>query len=212
MSSIKGKESILLQRIQQELQCSRIAGPFRKPPFPNIQVFSLGLVPKKSPGEYRLIHHLSFPEGDSINHHISQEFCSVQYQSVQTAIEIIKQLRTGALLAKTDIENAYKQIPTHPDDFELLDFMLNGHYYYNKTLSFGLSYACNLFEKFSTALQWILQSKFSVSHCVHILDDFFFLGPPQSSECYSALLAFHVFAKDKGLPIKTEKRFTQLLH
>lgn len=79
LSSIKGKESILMQRIQQELQCSRIAGPFREPPFPNIQVSPLGLVPKKSPGEYHLIHHLSVPEGDSINHHIPQEFCSVQY-------------------------------------------------------------------------------------------------------------------------------------
>lgn len=68
-----------------------------------------------------------------------------------------------------------------------------------------LSYACNLFEKVSTALQWILQSKFTVFHCVHILNDLLFLGPPQSFECYSALLAFHVLAKDIGLPIKTEK-------
>lgn len=72
---------------------------------------------------------MSFPEGDSINHHIPQEVCSVRYQSVQTAIEIIKHIGPGALLAKTDIENAYKQIPIHPDDFELLGFMLNGHYF-----------------------------------------------------------------------------------
>lgn len=58
LSSIKGKESILMQRIQQELLCSRIAWPFiEPPPFPNIQVSPLGLVPKKSPGEHRLIHH-----------------------------------------------------------------------------------------------------------------------------------------------------------
>ena len=205
LPSIKGKESILNHRLQQELLSNRIAGPFTEPPFPNIQVSPLGLVPKKSPGEYRLIHHLSYPEGGSINHHIPQEFCTVQYQSVHTAIEIIKQLGKGALLAKTDIENAYKQIPIHPDDFELLGFMAHGQYYYDKTLPFGLSYACNLFEKFSSALQWILHSKFSVPHCVHVLDDFLFLGPPQSSECYSALLAFHVLAKEIGLPVKTEK-------
>lgn len=81
------------------------------------------------------------------------------------------------------------------------------------TLPFGLSYARNLFEKFSTALQWILQSNYLVSDNVHILDDFLFLGPSQSSECYGALLAFHELAKDKGLPIKTKKtQFTQLLH
>lgn len=48
LSSIKGKESILMQRIQQELQCSRIAGPFIEPPFPNIQAPP---PPKLSPKE-----------------------------------------------------------------------------------------------------------------------------------------------------------------
>lgn len=75
---------------------------------------------------------MSFPEGNSINKHIPQELCTVQYQSVYTAIDIIKQLGRGALLAKTVIENAYKQIPIHPDDFELLSFMIDSHYYYDK--------------------------------------------------------------------------------
>ena len=94
-----------------------------------------------------MIHHLSYPEGGSINHYIPHEFCTVQYQSVHKAIEIIKQSEKGALLAKTDIENAYKQIPIHPDDFENLGCMAHGQYYYDKTLPFGLCYACNLFEK-----------------------------------------------------------------
>ena len=51
LPSIKGKESILNHRLQQELLSNRIAGPFTEPPFPNIQVSPLGLVPKKSPGE-----------------------------------------------------------------------------------------------------------------------------------------------------------------
>lgn len=51
-----------------------------------------------------------------------------------------------------------------------------------------------------------MQSNYLVSDNVHILDDFLFLGPSQSSECYGALLAFHELAKDKGLPIKTKKK------
>ena len=79
------------------------------------------------------------------------------------------------------------------------------NYFFDKTLPFGLSFACNLFKKFSTALQWMLTEKLGVQHCVHILDDFLFIGPSNSSECYSSLLAFHVLAKDLGLPIKSEK-------
>lgn len=129
----------------------------------------------------------------------------MQYQSVDTAISLIQQLGPGALLAKTDIENAYKQVPIHHTDFELLGFRIGNDYYYDKTLPFGLSYSCNLFEKFSTALQWILEHKFSVTHCVHILDDFLFIGPPNSSKCYSALMSFYKLAQDIGIPIKPSK-------
>lgn len=76
----------------------------------------------------------------------------MQYQSVDTAISLIQQLGPGALLAKLAIENAYK-VPIHPPDFELLGFRIGNDYNYDKTLPFGLSYSCNLFEKFSTALQ-----------------------------------------------------------
>lgn len=193
-----------MQRLQQESKAKTIAGPFSASPFPNLQVSPLGLVPKKASGEFRLIHHLSYPEGNSINDHIPDHLSTVQYQSVDTAISLNQQLGPGALLAKTAIENAYK-VPIHPTDFGLLGFRIGNDYNYDKTLFFGLSYSCNLFEKFSTALQWILEHKFSVTHCVHILDDFLFIGPPNSSKCYSALISFYKLPQDIGLPIKPSK-------
>lgn len=103
------------------------------------------------------------------------------------------------------MENAYKQIPIQPSDFELLGFKISDSYYFDKTLPFGLSYSCHLFEQFSSALQWILEKKFNVGYCVHVLDDFLFVGPPRSPDCYSSLLAFYSLAKDINLPIKSEK-------
>lgn len=153
-------------------------GPFQYPPFKNIQVSPLGLVPKKKPGEFRLIHHLSYPDGSSINDGIPHELCTVQYQSIHDAILAIQKVGVGALLAKTDLENAYKQVPIHPDDFELLGFQINNEFYCDKTLPFGLSYSCNLFEKFSSSLQWILENKFDVQYCVHILMMIFYLWVP----------------------------------
>ena len=58
---------------------------------------------------------------------------AVSYQSIDTAISLIKQVGKGALLAKTDLENAYKQIPIYPNDFELLGFQIAGLFYYDKT-------------------------------------------------------------------------------
>ena len=60
---IKGKK-------RKELAAGRIAGPSDTPIFPNMRCSPLGFVPKKEPGEFRMIHHLSYPHGDSINDQI----------------------------------------------------------------------------------------------------------------------------------------------
>lgn len=205
LSSLKDKQHILLDRINEEILSGRVMGPFQYPPFKNIQVSPLGLVPKKKPGEFRLIHHLSYPDQSSINDGIPHELCTVQYQSIHDAILAIQKVGVGALLAKTDLENAYKQVPINPDDFELLGFQINNEFYCDKTLPFGLSYSCNLFEKFSSSLQWILENKFNVQYCVHILDDFLFVGPPNSPECAKALQSFRTLAQDINIPIQEEK-------
>ena len=54
-------------KLAKELDAHRLAGPFSSPPFPVFRVSPLGLVPKKVEGEFRLIHHLSFPRGSSLN-------------------------------------------------------------------------------------------------------------------------------------------------
>lgn len=85
--------------------------------------------------------------------------------------------------------------------------MNDNKYYFDKTLPYGLSYSCHLLEKFSTALQCILETKFSVQHRVHLLHDFLILGPPQSSPCYTSLMAFYFLAEDIGLPIENRLPF-----
>ena len=69
---------IIDNKIKKELTLQRIAGPFASPPFPNLHISPLGVVPKKQHGSYRLIHHLSHPTGSSINDNIPQELCTVQ--------------------------------------------------------------------------------------------------------------------------------------
>ena len=54
--SAQRNPEIVSARLSKELAVDRLAGPFNSPPFPNFRVSPLGLVPKKAPGEYRLIH------------------------------------------------------------------------------------------------------------------------------------------------------------
>ena len=130
-------------------------------------------MPKKTPGDFRIIHHLSFPHGRSINSGIDKQYTHVVYHNVDQAINILCSVGIGAFLAKTDIKNAFRIIPVHPQDHHLLGFSWQNFFYYDRTLAMGLSASCQIIEAFSTSLQWISQSYFNIQHMLHILDDFF---------------------------------------
>ena len=53
-------------KLNHELAMGRVAGPFDSPTPPDLIISPLGVVPKKTPGEYRLIHDLSFPKDNSV--------------------------------------------------------------------------------------------------------------------------------------------------
>lgn len=53
---------VVRSKLAGEVREGRMAGPFSSPSFNSFQVSPLGLVPKKKPNSFRLIHHLSHPE------------------------------------------------------------------------------------------------------------------------------------------------------
>jgi hypothetical protein len=203
--SAKLQEDCVHQKLQKEISCGRIAGPFPFPPFQNLQCSPIGLVPKKEANEFRLIHHLSYPHGFSINDHIPDDLCSVSYTTIDDAVRLIKKLGPSCLLAKTDIASAFRILPVHPTDYELLGIIFKNEFYFDKCLPMGCSISCSIFECFSTALEWIACSKFGIQHMLHILDDFLFLGPPKSAICGRSLSQFMSLCQVLGVPIKNEK-------
>ena len=104
-----------------------------------MQYHPIGVIPKKDPGKWHTILHLSYPDGDLINFHIPEDEYSLHYVTVDKAISIIKQLGPGAWLSKVDIEEAFRIIPIHPDDWHLLGMYWEGKYYYDKRLSMGVA-------------------------------------------------------------------------
>jgi hypothetical protein len=83
-------------------------------------VSPLGVVPKSTPGAYRIIHDLSFPEGVSVNDGIQDSDATCTYGSIDTFIDRIWSLGTGTLMGKLDIKQAYKHVPVHAADHLLL--------------------------------------------------------------------------------------------
>lgn len=191
-------------KLGKELAADRLAGPFTSPPFHSFCVSPLGLVPKKIPGDFRLIHHLSFPKGFSINDGIASEDTSVQYATVADAIRLIKLAGPGSYLAKTDIKSAFRIIPIHPNDYSLLGMKWRGLYYYDRCMPMGCSSSCKTFETFSTAVEWIAREKLGIDKLLHLLDDFLVIAS-SSTQCQANLDLFLALCKYLGIPIAPEK-------
>jgi len=118
LKSANENHILVTEKIKKELALNRIAGPFNELPIKNLKASPLGLVPKKTEGQFRLIHHMSYPNKklNSVNSGISDESAAVQYAGINEAITEIKKLGKQVYLAKTDVRQAFRILPVAPQD------------------------------------------------------------------------------------------------
>ncbi|KAK6165929.1 hypothetical protein SNE40_022735 [Patella caerulea] len=193
-----------LEKLIGEVNAGRMIGPFRSRPLFSLQISPIGLVPKNS-GGWRLITHLSYPHGNSINDFIDENNSSVKYTSFDSVVQMIASLGENALLGKMDIKSAFRLLPVHPGDFDLLGIYFNNYYFIDKCLPMGCAVSCSLFETFSRFLQWVVTSKSELHTIEHYLDDFIFAGASNSSDCLSLMKAFTDVCESLGVPIADDK-------
>ena len=107
LKSVKGMEEVVRRKIQKEVAERRVDRPFAEIPVPTLHISPLGVVLKKSSGEFWLIHHLSYSAGESANDTIRQELCTVRYISFDATIRMVRSCSTGAELVKADIKSVF---------------------------------------------------------------------------------------------------------
>jgi hypothetical protein len=155
-----------------EVALHHIAGPYQQPPFRHYVCSPLKTVPKKgNAAKFRIIHHLSYPHGGSINTFTADWPCPLA--GFDHAVRIVRQLGQGCYMAKVDVKAAYRCIPVRPADWPLLGMRWEGMYYFHRTLPFGLRSACHLWERYATAMEWVIRTQFEVRHITHYVDDTF---------------------------------------
>lgn len=93
LASAAERPQVVKEKLAKEISLGRIAGPFHKRPFINLQCSPIGLVPKRQPNTFRLIHHLSFPEGQSVNDFIDPKLCAVHFASFDNAVDLLLKSR-----------------------------------------------------------------------------------------------------------------------
>ena len=120
MPSAEEHANIVTDYLKAEVTQGRVCGPFVPASWPQVQISRFGVIPKSTPGKWRLILDLSSPEGRSVNDGIDGAHCSLSYVSVDDAAQLVRNQGKGALMAKVDIQSAYRTIPVHPGDRVLL--------------------------------------------------------------------------------------------
>ena len=170
-----------------------------------MHISRFGVIPKKSQlGKWRLIVDLSYPNGASVNDGIDAAVCSLSYASVDDAADTIIQLGRDTCLAKLDIKSTYRMVSVHPEDRWLLGMRWKDEVYIDMVLPFGLRSAPKVFNAIADALEWIMWRK-GIDHSLHYLDDFLFIGKPQSGECEVALQVALSVCTELGVPIASDK-------
>ena len=179
---------------------------FLLPLFPNLHVSSFGVIPKKGqPGKWRLIEDLSSPGGLSVNDGIDPDEFTLHYITVDQIIRMISTYGVGALIAKFDVEAAYRNIAVHPSDRYLLGLKWRKNYYIDLALPFGLRSAPYIFNSVADMVEWSLLNTHNVSDLLHYLDDFITAGPPDTNQCAANLATSMAVYSSLGLPLHPDK-------
>lgn len=203
-SSASQQADLVMKKLMEEVELGRVAGPFNDIPIDNLIVSPIGLVPKSTPGEFRLIFDLSFPHGSSINDGIPQDCATVAYTSFDAVTSMVRHEGQGSHLVKVDIKSAFRLLPIHPQDFCLLGMKANEKFFVDKCLPFGLSVSCALFEKFSSFLEWCLRTAANSDQIIHYLDDFCGCALQQDSAQHMLNVMLQTFM-ELGVPVAEDK-------
>ena len=137
-----------------------------------------------------MITDLSYPPGNSANDSIDPKLRSLKYTSVDDVADIATKLGQGALMAKVNIETAYRLIPVHPHDRPLLSMEWGGDAFVGPMLPLGLRSALKIFNTIADAFEWC-------------------------NECMQALSMLRGICKALGVPLaehKTEGPATRITY
>ena len=108
------------------------------------------------------------------------------------------------MLAKVDVEHAYRNIPVHPEGRHLLGMAWWGQRYISTTLPFSLRSAPKISTAVADALEWVL-SQDGLSWSIHYIDDSLTAGCAGTDECANNLRTMKSTCEWLGVSLKWSK-------
>ena len=193
--------------LQIELDKGYLIGPYTQSPFENFRINPLSVASRKYSEKKRLVVDMSAPhecEVPSINSLISKEEFSLSYVKIDEAVQIIQSLGKGSWLCKTDLVDAFKTIPVHPDVWPLQGVKWKNEYYFFTRLVFGCRSSPKIFNALSQAIAWISKNNYGIANILYLLDDFLTLDSPEFEASRTMALLTTMF-KRLGIQLSSRK-------
>ena len=193
--------------VQKELRMNAMLGPLTTQPFVEwTQVPPLMTRDKPDGSGKRVIIDLSFPEGRSVNDGISKvETPTYKLPTPLDLADHILEAGRGALLWKSDLSRAYRQLRVDPLDYPLLCIKHDGAYYVDICPSFGCRASGQAQQRVSNAVFHLMsRENFNV---LAYVDDFCGVARhPQTAK--ASFDRFQSLTRELGLKLAPDKTQT----
>uniref|UniRef100_A0A1X7V581 Reverse transcriptase domain-containing protein n=1 Tax=Amphimedon queenslandica TaxID=400682 RepID=A0A1X7V581_AMPQE len=138
-----------------------------------------------------------------VNDGIDTSASSLFYPTVDDLSSLIIRNGRVAFMVKTDIKEAYRNIPTHPDDYGLLEVQWHETVSVDKFLPFSLHSAPKILSAVANAAQWLLTEN-GVRQILHYLVDFALIEWNQTTAIEYKCTLCSIF-DSLGLPLEPSK-------
>jgi hypothetical protein len=205
--SFEAHRSDSMKHLREEVEAGRIIDCGTSIPCWPIRINPLGSVEKKGTFARRRISDMSFPAHHSVNDGIDcSQLPALRYASVQDVADILRVHHAAGggpmFMAKVDLEAAYRQFPLRPADRWQFGYFVDGRYYLDTRLPFGLSTAPSHFSRITRAICWLMRR--AGYTCIGYLDDFLMIEATR--ERTEAAVAFLLALLERlGLPVSQRK-------
>ncbi|CAG0897056.1 unnamed protein product [Cyprideis torosa] len=123
---------------------------------------------------------------------------------VCSPLGVVPKSTPEALLAKTDLKNAYRMVPVHPSFYPSLGMRWRNAFFHDKVVPMGMRSACQLYQKISDVLREGVRNMTN-DGIFSVLDDFLFCGPASTMACKTNYDTFRRICQGINLPIQEDK-------
>jgi hypothetical protein len=182
-----------------------VAGPFDSPPTKKFRANPLMAVVQRT--KVRPILNLSLPTGRSFNDTvITTRIDKLKMTSAKKFAELLLAAGEGALIAKPDIQDAYKLIPNPKEQWGMYGFSWLGKFFYDTTTVFESAAAPASFDPLpETAVNLACTlSKVPKKWITRQLDDVPIVSPKGSKLTEKFYKTYKEICADLGIPLAEE--------